>query len=290
MAPELLAQKGYDFRVDFYSLGVVFYEMVTGSPPFSRSKKDRAQVEYDILNTVPPIPTHLSKEAQDLLSRLLIKNPQKRIGAEKGIKEIKSHPWLADIDFKLTYQRKFPPPCMPTAQLSWLRSKNAQLAIGTADEPSYQARLRRFSFRCEEEMEKIEGVGPHRQMSQIFNLPKSNLQRFSSAHESLKNPRKEVRMHTEEYLPSRKFGDLGKCKSGENLVSNLSEASLSTTIAKPHKPTSKLAEFAAMCSTKDAEDDDVGVEESATKLGEAKTHYNFKNLVKFSINKDPFRR
>ena len=98
MSPEILLGKSYNFSVDYYTLGVLLYEMLVGLPPFYN--EDKMEMYTDITTKKPTIPGVLSGDIKHLLEGLLEINPEKRIGMTHGIKEIKEHPFFNDIDWK----------------------------------------------------------------------------------------------------------------------------------------------------------------------------------------------
>jgi serine/threonine protein kinase len=97
MTPEILSRQGHTFTVDWYTLGLVIYEMLTGLPPFYANTQ--MKLFNNILkNQYTPI-KDASRECNDLLSKLLIRNREKRLG-NKGASEIKNHPWFQEIDWE----------------------------------------------------------------------------------------------------------------------------------------------------------------------------------------------
>jgi len=121
MAPELAAKKPYTYAVDFYSLGVVAYEMLVGKAPFVCKSSDSEEFAEMIQKKEPSIPTRFSEELQDFLSRLLHKDPSKRLGSENGAEEIMKHSWFEDIDFsKLANKELLPPFKVNMSQLNLL--------------------------------------------------------------------------------------------------------------------------------------------------------------------------
>ena len=109
LAPEMLKKKGHGKAVDWYLLGVLFYEMLVGITPFFTMRKEEIfhNIEYGELN----IPDFISTEAAQLLRALLEKNPNKRLGGSlKDAQEIKEHPYFKDVDWDKVYNKKIKPP------------------------------------------------------------------------------------------------------------------------------------------------------------------------------------
>lgn len=98
MAPEVLLKKGHDFAADFWSLGVLLYELACGGPPFYSS--DKQQLKRQILGMDPrrynlSFPAYLSTECRMVLSQLLVRDPKLRLGARKqDVATIKARPPL----------------------------------------------------------------------------------------------------------------------------------------------------------------------------------------------------
>ncbi|KAK7605260.1 hypothetical protein V9T40_007118 [Parthenolecanium corni] len=112
MAPEVVNRKGHSFAADWWSFGVLMYEMLTGTLPFQG--KDRKETMGQILKAKLGMPQNLSLEAQSLLRLLFKRNPANRLGAgPEGMSEIKSHPFFATIDWDKLYHKKIDPPFKP---------------------------------------------------------------------------------------------------------------------------------------------------------------------------------
>jgi serine/threonine protein kinase len=116
LAPEIVRDEEYGYSVDWYSFGLVLYEMLTGVNPFKTGVElDLVDKMNEILNKEIPIPAKLSVEAKDLLKQLLKKVPAERIGCRaQGVLEIKSHPFFRSIDWDQLYMKEVTPPFMPT--------------------------------------------------------------------------------------------------------------------------------------------------------------------------------
>ncbi|CDK25163.1 unnamed protein product [Kuraishia capsulata CBS 1993] len=81
MAPEVLRGEDYSYGVDWWSLGAVLFDMITGNPPFTGNS--HKAISDKIIRSKVAYPTYLSAYAKTLLSRLLNKNPAKRLGDDR---------------------------------------------------------------------------------------------------------------------------------------------------------------------------------------------------------------
>ena len=109
LAPEVLKQKGHGKAVDWYLLGVLFYEMLVGVPPFFGN--DQQSIFYNIEFGELVIPDFVSENAEKLLVKLLEKNPKKRLGGGKrDALEIKEDDYFKDVDWDKVYYKKIKPP------------------------------------------------------------------------------------------------------------------------------------------------------------------------------------
>jgi serine/threonine protein kinase len=109
-APEIFEEKDYDKAVDYWSLGVMLYDMLTGSPPFTGH--NRKKIMESILRKKPVFPNYLTPQAKDICGKLLKKNPKQRLGTT-GVEVAKKHSFFRKIDWKLLLERKVEPPFVP---------------------------------------------------------------------------------------------------------------------------------------------------------------------------------
>ena len=112
LAPEVLLKKGYDKTVDWWSLGCVMYEMLSGRLPFAI--KRGMKLSTRIYERGVEFPQNLTNEAVDLIKKLLIVDPQKRLGqGPDGSKNIKNHSFFSNINWEDAKKKKLKPPFIP---------------------------------------------------------------------------------------------------------------------------------------------------------------------------------
>jgi serine/threonine protein kinase len=120
MAPEVIqTNRGYDMTADWWSVGVLTYELLTGVSPFShdRASDTEDKVFYRILETNPTIPDHLSHDASDLISKLLAKNPEERLGGGKdNADELKRHPFFKGMNWSDLVKKEIRAPFTPSLE------------------------------------------------------------------------------------------------------------------------------------------------------------------------------
>ncbi|CCI47939.1 unnamed protein product [Albugo candida] len=112
LAPEMLSRSGHGFALDWYSVGALLFELLTGLPPFYTN--DKKQLFHNILRGHLVIPDYLSPNARDLIQRLLHRDPAQRLGSGKlGDAEIFEHPFFSVIDWEKLRKRELAPPFRP---------------------------------------------------------------------------------------------------------------------------------------------------------------------------------
>lgn len=112
LAPEMITGQGHGKGVDWWTLGILIYEMIASYPPFY---DDDPMLTYArIARGKISFPKHFSKAAIDLVKRLLHPKPSKRLGVVKGGAEfVKSHPWFKGFDWDALVTKKLPAPFVP---------------------------------------------------------------------------------------------------------------------------------------------------------------------------------
>ncbi|RHN52264.1 putative protein kinase AGC-MAST family [Medicago truncatula] len=106
LAPEILLGTGHAYTADWWSVGVILFELLVGIPPFNA---EHPQTIFDnILNRKipwPEVPDEMSLEAHDLIDRLLTEDPNQRLGA-RGASEVKQHVFFKDINWDTLSRQK----------------------------------------------------------------------------------------------------------------------------------------------------------------------------------------
>ncbi|KAB8339318.1 hypothetical protein FH972_022251 [Carpinus fangiana] len=113
MAPEIIQGKPYDAAVDWWSLGALGYDLLTGAPPFA--SQNHAKTQQKIVHGKVSMPYFLGPDSKDLLTRLLRKEPRKRLGGNmpKDLAIIKSHRFFRRIDWQKLERRECEAPITP---------------------------------------------------------------------------------------------------------------------------------------------------------------------------------
>jgi serine/threonine protein kinase len=111
LAPEVLNRTGHGTAVDWWSLGSLIYEMLTGLPPwYTRDRK----LLYERLRSAPlEFPSHVSEHARSIISSLLVRDPSARLGAVRDAAELMEHPFFSGMDWRALYKRELTPPFLP---------------------------------------------------------------------------------------------------------------------------------------------------------------------------------
>ncbi|OWP03296.1 BPK2, Sch9-like cAMP-dependent protein kinase catalytic subunit [Marssonina coronariae] len=176
LAPEvLLDEAGYTKMVDFWSLGVLVFEMCCGWSPFYA--EDTQQMYKNIAFGKVRFPRDtLTVEGRNFVKGLLNRNPKHRLGATDDAEELKRHPFFADIDWEALTKKLITPPFKPKLRsetdtsnfdpeftnalngASSLNARAAALAAGVATStplsPGMQANFKGFTFVDESSMEE----------------------------------------------------------------------------------------------------------------------------------------
>jgi len=113
LAPEIITGEGHNKAADWWSFGILIFEMLCGIPPFycDNNEKMYELIMHAELRFPKKLP--ISETSKDLLKKLLIKKQNNRLGSQKGFEEIKAHPFFEGFDFDGLLQKKIEPPFIP---------------------------------------------------------------------------------------------------------------------------------------------------------------------------------
>ena len=109
IAPEIFKGKPYTKCVDWFSFGILLYEMICGNLPF---KLINRQIEESIYEKKIEYPEKMSPEARDTIGKLLEIEPEKRLGYNSS-EEIKNSEFFKNMDFNKVYNKEYKPPFKP---------------------------------------------------------------------------------------------------------------------------------------------------------------------------------
>lgn len=116
LAPEIILSRGYDKCVDNWSFGVLLYEMILGYSPFYTPNMDQMTLFKSIVRVNYSFPQRCkaSQQAKDLISRILVLSPSKRLGSlAGGDHDIRDHPWLASLSTSDMLEKRIKAPWKP---------------------------------------------------------------------------------------------------------------------------------------------------------------------------------
>ncbi|KAG2444065.1 hypothetical protein HYH02_009008 [Chlamydomonas schloesseri] len=111
LAPEVINAAGHGPAVDWWSLGILIFELLYGTTPFRGARRDET---FENIIKAPlkfPAKPAVSDECRDLIEKLLVKDVAGRLGSRTGANEIKAHPWFKGINWALLRHQQ--PPYVP---------------------------------------------------------------------------------------------------------------------------------------------------------------------------------
>ncbi|KAJ9470634.1 Protein kinase DC2 [Diplonema papillatum] len=109
LAPEIIQSLGHGKAVDWWSLGILLYEMLVGYPPFHDESPFR--IYEKVLDGKAQFPKWIDSRAKDIIKQLLIRDPTKRLGSRRlGVQDIKQHKYFYGIDWDVLLSKKIPAP------------------------------------------------------------------------------------------------------------------------------------------------------------------------------------
>ena len=134
MAPEVILRKGYGVAADYWSLGIVLFELLFERVPFADEEED-PMIIYEIILTsklkYPRLPTPMG-EAKALINQLLNKNPSHRMGS--GFEKIKTCPWFSMLSWERLLSKELSAPYLPE-----VKSLDIEMVIESSSKKSIES-------------------------------------------------------------------------------------------------------------------------------------------------------
>ena len=147
LAPEIILNNGYNFSVDFWSLGIIFFELLTGKDPFS--SKDPILIYQNILTNNKKFPKIIDRDAKTLINHLLVADPKKRYGCLKnGVSDIKNHRLYNDFQWDKLWECSMEAPFLPTVE-------EGEEITKYFDEEKCNIKIKEKYLKKKEEIEKL---------------------------------------------------------------------------------------------------------------------------------------
>ena len=113
LAPEIITGEGHNHAADWWSYGILIYEMLCGIPPFYNENVEKMYQLIERAELKFPKRIPVSENAKALIRQLLIKDQSKRLGTVGGFEKIKESPFFEGFDFKALLERKLEAPFKP---------------------------------------------------------------------------------------------------------------------------------------------------------------------------------
>lgn len=108
ICPEIINSDGHNQMVDWWAFGILVFEMLCGFPPF---RSDKPEVTYKMIKDAKiDYPKHMDAASKDLVGKLVMPNPNDRIGIEGGAEQVKKHKFFRGIDWAAMITRGVAPP------------------------------------------------------------------------------------------------------------------------------------------------------------------------------------
>lgn len=117
LAPEIVNQQRYNKSVDWYALGVLIFEMLSGLPPYHQGDSPNHLVLYERITRGPAYikwPAAFSENATDIILKLMESDPSRRYGnLQHGAGDVFAHPWFREVDWEKLAAREITAPFLP---------------------------------------------------------------------------------------------------------------------------------------------------------------------------------
>jgi serine/threonine protein kinase len=119
LAPEVIISKGHNMAVDYWSFGVLCFELHMGVSPFYKRRSTQIEMFKRIILGQYTLPGHTSPTCNEFIQGLLTRSPMKRLGnLSRGYLDIKNHAWYEEsgINFTEILRKEFEAPWKPVVK------------------------------------------------------------------------------------------------------------------------------------------------------------------------------
>ena len=126
MAPESIFLKEQDFTIDFYSLGIIAYECLMGQRPYEGNTRNEIKQILNEYNFQIKNDVKMSELCKNLINGLLEKDPNKRLGSQHGISELKENLFFKGFNWDFLKRRKYVSPIIQIIDFSRTKNRNGE--------------------------------------------------------------------------------------------------------------------------------------------------------------------
>jgi len=197
MAPEVLSKKGYFSAVDWWSLGVMMYELLYGKRPF-RAKTNQ-ELTHAIIHDQVQYPAHssISPECINVMKAFIERNVSKRLGALEagGFEKIKQHPYFSNVDWVKLENKELTPPFIPDSKRANFDATHELEELLLEDNP-LKAKPRKKDHKPDDQPLTKEQKMMEEQF-EVFNYEKERKNRLNVVTNDLGNPLSEEQLKEE---------------------------------------------------------------------------------------------
>lgn len=198
MAPEVLSKKGYFSAVDWWSLGVMMYELLYGKRPF-RAKTNQ-ELTHAIIHEQVQYPAHssISPECINVMKAFIERNVQKRLGALEagGFEKIKTHPYFSDVDWVKLENKELTPPFIPDSKRANFDATHELEELLLEDNP-LKAKPRKNKDHHADDQPLSKEQKMMEEQFEVFNYEKERKNKINIATNDLGNPLSEEQLKEE---------------------------------------------------------------------------------------------
>jgi len=189
MAPEIINAKGHGKAADWWSVGVLLFEMLTGDVPFRA--KNRSLLQKEITSKKVKLPPYLTAEATNILKVLLERDQTKRLGAgPDGSAKVKAHKFFKPINWAKLERREIQPKFMPTVvnnrcvqnfDSQWTDMPAEESPAGTPPDPTHANVFVGFTYTRDSFLDLVEAECAARDGMTMNDKPASLKQSFAES-------------------------------------------------------------------------------------------------------------